>query len=79
MAIAHIELKDFYQAEEILESLIVINQFNYADIAYWYLALTYLHQEKIPAAEAIFQAFATREKGSYRQADSAIILDKLES
>jgi len=78
MAVAHIGLQNHLQAEQILEGLIIVNRFEYTDVAYWYLALTYLRQEKISAAEAIFQAFATREDGSYRQAESAVILKKFE-
>ena len=79
MAVAYIGLDNFDKAEELLEGLVIINSYQYADIAYWYLSLSYLSQEKIPHAESIFQAFATREKGSYRQSESAIILEKLKS
>ncbi len=79
MAVAHIDLGNFVQAEKILEGLIVVNGSEYIDIAYWYLSLAYLKQEKIPAAEAIFQAFATREAGRYRQSESAEILEKLQA
>jgi len=79
MGNAHYALKNYPEAEKLFEELIVVNSFSYTDITYWHLALTYLQQEKIPAAEAIFQAFATREVGSYRQSDSSEILKKLES
>ncbi|MEL6534629.1 MAG: hypothetical protein AAFQ98_04420 [Bacteroidota bacterium] len=76
--IGHLELGQFAEAEQQFNEAIAFSD-AYRYTAQWYLAITYLKQDKIPAASPILKELAeTQNAGGKLRERAKVLLDEIE-